>query len=80
MLQVSIIREQKEQLLNGLKIRNFPADEFKIVDEIIALDDLRRPLKPKMMNSSPKPTNFLKILETCINKAKETRPKLKKMK
>jgi seryl-tRNA synthetase len=42
MLQVNIIREQKEALLNGLKIRNFAPDDFKIVDEIIALDDVRK--------------------------------------
>ena len=42
MLQVSTIKERKEALLNGLKTRNFPADDIKIVDEIIALDNLRK--------------------------------------
>ena len=42
MLPVSTIKEKKEALLNGLKIRNFAAEDFKIVDEIIALDDLRK--------------------------------------
>ncbi len=42
MLQVSFIRDHKEKLLNGLKIRNFAADDFKILDDIIALDDIRK--------------------------------------
>ncbi len=47
MLQVSIIKERKEALLNGLKIRNFATDDFKIVDEIIALDDVRKATQTK---------------------------------
>ena len=42
MLQVSFIREHKDKLLKGLEVRNFPPDDFKIVDEVIALDDLRK--------------------------------------
>ncbi len=42
MLEVNIIRENKEKLLSGLKTRNFSADDFKIIDEIIVLDDVRK--------------------------------------
>lgn len=42
MLQVSFIREHKEELLKGLKIRNFAPEDLRIVDEIIALDDVRK--------------------------------------
>ena len=42
MLPVSTIKARKEALLKGLKIRNFAADDFKIVDEIIALDEVRK--------------------------------------
>jgi len=47
MLQVSVIKERREVLLNGLKIRNFPTEDFKIVDEIIALDDIRKATQTK---------------------------------
>ena len=42
MLQVSTIKERKEALLIGLKIRNVAEDDFKIVDEIINLDNVRK--------------------------------------
>jgi seryl-tRNA synthetase len=42
MLEVNVIRENKEKLLSGLKIRNFATDDFKIIDEIITLDDFRK--------------------------------------
>ncbi len=42
MLQVSFIRAHKDKILNSLKIRNFAVDDFKIIDEIIALDDIRK--------------------------------------
>ena len=47
MLQVSVIKERREVLLNGLKIRNFATEDFKIVDEIIALDDIRKATQTK---------------------------------
>ncbi|MCB0628128.1 MAG: serine--tRNA ligase [Saprospiraceae bacterium] len=42
MLEINFIREQREQLIEGLKIRNFKAEDLDVVDRIIALDDLRK--------------------------------------
>ena len=40
MLQVSILREEKERVLEGLKKRNFK--QLELVDEAIQLDDERK--------------------------------------
>jgi seryl-tRNA synthetase len=44
MLQVGYIRENKEKILQGLKIRNFQEAESQI-DEIVKLDDQRKQLQ-----------------------------------
>ena len=42
MLQVNFIRDNKERVIKGLETRNYPQEEYAIVDEIIHLDDLRK--------------------------------------
>jgi len=42
MLQVNFIRENKERVLAGLKIRNYAGARLEIVDQVLALDDRRK--------------------------------------
>ena len=49
MLQVSYIRENKEAVINGLKIRNI--SELDIVDEVIVLDEQRRKVQAELDNT-----------------------------
>lgn len=42
MLQVKFIRDHKERVIEGLKIRNFQTDDLKIIDEILKTDDYRK--------------------------------------
>lgn len=42
MLQISFIRENKDRVLQGLKVRNYAEEDLAIVDELIALDDERK--------------------------------------
>ncbi len=42
MLQVSVLRENKEKVIQGLKKRNFSDQDLVIIDTIIALDDERK--------------------------------------
>jgi len=42
MLRVNFIRENKDLVIKGLKVRNFPEDKLGIVDEVIQLDDERK--------------------------------------
>lgn len=42
MLQVKVIRDDKKRIINGLRKRNWTAQQIKIVDQIIQTDDRRR--------------------------------------
>ncbi|MEM6316346.1 MAG: serine--tRNA ligase [Bacteroidota bacterium] len=42
MLQVNFIRDHKERVLAGLRLRNFREEQLSIVDEVLALDEQRR--------------------------------------
>jgi len=42
MLQVSVLRENKEKVIQGLKKRNFSDQDLVIIDTIIVLDDERK--------------------------------------
>ena len=48
MLEIGFIRDNKETLLKGLKIKNFKEEELPIVDKVIALDDERKALQTSM--------------------------------
>lgn len=45
MLQVNFIRTHRDQVLEGLKKRNFKEEGLQMIDEIISLDDERKSLK-----------------------------------
>ena len=40
MLQINFLRDNKEQIIESLKVKNF--DASTIIDEVIALDDNRK--------------------------------------
>lgn len=42
MLQVNFIRNNKERVIEGLKKRNFSAEDLRLVDDVLQLDDTRR--------------------------------------
>lgn len=46
MLQLTVIREQKDRVLAGLKKRNF--ENLSIIEEVLTLDDLRRKTQSRM--------------------------------
>lgn len=48
MLEISYIRENRERVLEGLKVRNFPEEERQIVDEVLALDEKRKSLQTEL--------------------------------
>ncbi|MGA1544148.1 MAG: serine--tRNA ligase [Saprospiraceae bacterium] len=45
MLELSLLRENKDLVVEGLKKRNWSAEELAILDQIITLDDLRKKLQ-----------------------------------
>lgn len=42
MLQLKVIREDKQRIINGLRKRNWTAQQLKVVDNILQTDDERR--------------------------------------
>ena len=48
MLEVNYIRENKEQVIHGLKKRNFTADDLAIIDDILRLDDNRKSIQTEL--------------------------------
>lgn len=42
MLQVNFIRDNKDRIIEGLRVRNFAEDNLHIIDDIIRLDDQRK--------------------------------------
>jgi seryl-tRNA synthetase len=51
MLELSFIRSDKERVIQGLKIRNFTDENLKVVDEILALDEVRRNSQTELDNN-----------------------------
>lgn len=45
MLEISILRKERERVLKGLELRNWGANEMKVVDQLIELDEKRRKFK-----------------------------------
>ena len=50
MLELRRIREQKEQVLEGLRVRNYNETQLKVIDDILDLDDKRRSTKTALDN------------------------------
>ncbi len=51
MLELSFIRSNKERVIQGLKTRNFTDENLKVVDEILALDEVRRNSQTELDNN-----------------------------
>ena len=51
MLQVNFIRQNKEKVINGLKVRNYPDEAIQLIDQIIETDNQRRSTKTELDNN-----------------------------
>lgn len=51
MLELKRIREQKDQVLEGLRVRNYSEEQLQVIDDILNWDDKRRQLKTSLDNS-----------------------------
>ena len=69
MLQVSYIRENKEQVLDRLAVKNFKQPE--LVDEILQLDDSRRQTQVKLDNTSAEANSAAKQIGELMRNGKK---------
>ncbi|MDT0651150.1 serine--tRNA ligase [Autumnicola edwardsiae] len=78
MLQVSIIREQKEAFIAALKKRNFDAQG--IFDEILQLDDMRRSTQTKLDNTLAESNKLSKEIGNLFKNGEKQKANLLKEK
>ncbi|GAA4092163.1 serine--tRNA ligase [Mucilaginibacter panaciglaebae] len=69
MLQVSYIRENREQVLDRLAVKNFKQPE--LVDEILQLDDTRRQTQVKLDNTSAEANSAAKQIGELMRTGKK---------
>ncbi len=48
MLQIDFLKNNKERVLNGLRVRNYSEKDLGIVDQILALDEKRRAIQTSL--------------------------------
>ncbi len=51
MLELNYIRSNKEEVLRGLKIRNYSEEDLAIIDSILSLDEARRSTQTELDNN-----------------------------
>lgn len=51
MLQLQVIRNERDRVIEGLQKRNWSADQLALVDEVLRLDSIRRALQTEMDKS-----------------------------
>ena len=69
MLQISYIRENKEEVLTGLKKRNF--GELELVEQAIALDEKRRALQTELDEALSKSNKLSKEIGALMKEGKK---------
>src|SRR6187431_939574 len=50
MLEIQILRDQKERVITGFKKRGFSAERLENIDRVLALDDLRKDVQTQLDN------------------------------
>jgi len=71
MLQLGFIRDNKEALKKGLKIRNFKNSDLGIVDQIIALDDDRKSLQTSLDSKKAEANSLSKAIGDLFKSGKQ---------
>ena len=76
MLQVSYIRDNREQVLERLAVKNFK--QLGLVDEIIQLDERRRMIQYKMDRSSARANTTARVIGELMRAGKKEEAELEK--
>jgi seryl-tRNA synthetase len=70
MLEINFIREQRERLMEGLKTRNYKAEDLDVVDRIIALDDQRKATQTELDQKLAERNRFSKEIGALFKQNK----------
>lgn len=71
MLEISYIRENRERVLQGLKVRNFSEEELEIVEKVISLDDKRKNLQTELDNKLAERNSISKSIGDLFKQGKK---------
>ena len=71
MLQINFIKENKGQVINGLKIRNFADEDLAIVERVIAIDEVRRSSQTELDNSLAESNRISKEIGNLFKQGKK---------
>jgi len=71
MLQINFIKENKGQVINGLKIRNFADEDLAIVEKVIAIDEIRRSSQTELDNSLAESNRISKEIGNLFKQGKK---------
>lgn len=71
MLQIKVIREDKQRIINGLRKRNWTAPQLKIIDEILKTDDERRANQKELDDTLAEQNRLAKQIGALMGQGKK---------
>ena len=71
MLEISYIRENRERVLQGLKVRNFSEEELEMVEKVLSLDDQRKTLQTELDNKLAERNSISKSIGDLFKQGKK---------
>lgn len=71
MLQVKIIREEKQRIINGLRKRNWSAQQLKVIDQILKTDDERRATQKQLDDALAESNRLAKQIGALMGQGKK---------
>jgi seryl-tRNA synthetase len=71
MLQLKVIREEKQRILNGLRKRNWTAQQRRVIDDILRKDDERRATQKELDDTLAEQNRLAKQIGALMGQGKK---------
>jgi seryl-tRNA synthetase len=71
MLQVKVIRDDKQRIVNGLRKRNWSAQQLKVIDQILKTDDERRAAQKELDDALAEGNRLAKQIGALMGQGKK---------
>ncbi len=71
MLQVKVIRDEKQRIINGLRKRNWTAPQLKVIDRILQTDDERRATQKELDDALAESNRLAKEIGALMGQGKK---------
>jgi seryl-tRNA synthetase len=78
MLQLKLIRDEKFRVLSGLRKRNWSANQLKVIDQIIALDDSRKLTQKEQEDALAESNQLAKQIGALMGQGKKEEAEIAK--